>query len=217
MALSCLQRLEAEPTRACGVAANASFVTLSWSGLAARQILRFSGRAGVFLSQHFRGLVFLAVCFHFALGAANVRAQGPAEEIKKKAGFLKLFRDYTKWPPGEGDSFKLGILGQDSFGDALDSLNPKRSANVQDLKDCQMIFISKSEAARIPAILAALEGLKILTVGETEGFAKEGGMIGFVLDDDKKLRFEINTGPARRSGISFDLRLLRMPLRLFNN
>ena len=149
--------------------------------------------------------------------AADLRAEAPAQEIKTKAGMLKMFPDYVKWPGGNGVEIKVGILGEDNLNGFVDSLSPKRATKIEDLKDCQMIFISKSELENIPAILLALEGTNILTVGETEGFAKQGGVIGFVLDGDKKTRFEINLGAARRAGLTFDLRLLRLVLHLLND
>jgi hypothetical protein len=165
--------------------------------------------------QVLRGFALLSVFLRVAVCPVRLQAQNPVPEYTAKAGFLSLFPDYVKWPASGGGPISIGILGVDSFGGALDKWKPKRSNRIEDLKDCQMIFISKSEQASIAAILASLEGTNILTVGETEGFAKMGGEIGFVVDGDK-VRFEINPGAARRAGLGFDLRLLRLAARVVN-
>ena len=159
--------------------------------------------------------VLLGVCLRVAVCPVGLHAQNPIPEYVAKAGFLSLFPDYVKWPASGGGPISVGILGVDSFGGALDKWKPKRSKRIEDLKDCQMIFISKSEQASIGAILASLEGTNILTVGETEGFLKMGGEIGFVIEGDK-VRFEVNPGAARRAGLGFDLRLLRLAARVVN-
>jgi hypothetical protein len=166
--------------------------------------------------QTLRRFLLLCICMQFTVCPVRLLAQNPIPEYTAKAGFLALFPDYVKWPNSVGGPISIGILGDDSFGGALDKLNPKRSKRLEDLKDCQMIFISKSEHGKIEGILASLEGTNILTVGETEDFAKKGGGIGFVMDGDK-VRFEINPGAARRAGLGFDLRLLRLAARVVNS
>jgi hypothetical protein len=112
----------------------------------------------------------------------------------------------------------IGILGEDPFGDSLSKmhLSVKRSRRIEDLKSCQVIFIAKSEQPNIGAIIDSLGEANVLTVGETEGFARDGGVIGFTLVGDK-VRFEINTSAARRAGLKIDSRLLRLAVRIFNS
>lgn len=106
-------------------------------------------------------------------------------------------------------------MGEDPFDGALDKMSVKRSKRIEDLKDCQIVFVAKSEQGNVSAILASLEGTSILTVGESEGFAKQGGVIGLVMEGDK-VRSEINTSAARRAGLGIDLRLLKFASRVFS-
>jgi hypothetical protein len=46
-------------------------------------------------------------------------------------------------------------------------------------------------------------------VSDAARFTTRGGMIGFVLDDDR-VRFDINLAAARRSGLQISSRLLRV-------
>jgi len=227
MPLSCLHPLSPQPTDAGSIAkgrrkrrlvsGNPTAVWLETTrtpdGGSVSRLGLASKSAGMQILYRF---VLLSICLQIAVRPARVLAQEPTPEYKAKAGFLVRFPDYVKWPTSGGGPIRVGILGDDSFGSALDKLKPKRSRRIEDLKDCQMIFISKSEQAKIAAILASLEGENILTVGETEGFAKLGGEIGFVIEGDKLL-FEINPGAARRAGLGFDLRLLRLAARVVNS
>lgn len=49
----------------------------------------------------------------------------------------------------------------------------------------------------------------MLTVGDSEHFAEEGGMIGFFLEDNK-VRFEINLGAAEQAKLKISARLLAL-------
>jgi hypothetical protein len=161
-------------------------------------------------------LLLLGLAWGVAAGELGLHAEGPTPEYASKAGSLALFLDYVKWPAGDGSASTVGILGDDPFGGALDKLHVKRSRKVEELKDCQIIFVAKSEQENLNAMLESLGSANILTVGESEGFAKQGGIIGFVIDGDK-VRFEINTGAARRAGLKIDLRLLKLAVRVFNS
>jgi hypothetical protein len=49
----------------------------------------------------------------------------------------------------------------------------------------------------------------VLTVGETEQFVQDGGIIGFLLAE-KKMRFEINLESAEKSGLKISAKLLAL-------
>jgi len=162
------------------------------------------------------GRLFLLLWMIWVLapGGAGTRAADIAPEYVSKATYLTRLRDFVRWPGS--DEITFGILGEDPFDGALDKVNVKRSTKIEDLKDCQVIYISKSEQGNLDRLFDSLGSANILTVGDSEGFAKQGGMIGFVMEGDQ-VRFEINTGSARRAGLKIDLRLLKLALRVFNS
>ena len=155
-------------------------------------------------------LLALGACWSFTLSGGQVRAEAlEAPEYDLKAGYLAKFPDFVKWP-APGAPITVGVLGNDPFGGALDAvMKVKRSKRVEDLKGCQIIFISKSEQGNIPGIIAALAGTNVMTVGDADGFVKQGGVIGFIMDGGK-VRFEINTGAAKRAGLEISSRLLKL-------
>ena len=77
---------------------------------------------------------------------------------------------------------------------------------MQDAQGCQVLFLGTLEKKRIAKILASLNGNPVLTVGESENFAQQGGMIGLCLEDNK-VRFEINLGAANRAKLRISARL----------
>jgi hypothetical protein len=145
-------------------------------------------------------------------------------EYQVKAAFLFHFAQFVDWP---ADAFKepgsplvYCTIGEDPFHGALDlSLNGKmigaRPFRVQHLKlfqevqGCQVLFIGMSEKKLMSAELANLKKNPVLTVGESEHFAQEGGMIGFCLEGNK-VRFEINLTAAERANLKISARLLAL-------
>jgi hypothetical protein len=103
------------------------------------------------------GSWLLALCLAW-LGAWGASALHAADGMDSgsMAKSMVLFSDYIKWPPSENSDVTIGILGDDPFGDLLTKVNVKRSRKLDDLKGCQIIFVSKSEQGNLNAILDAL-------------------------------------------------------------
>ena len=158
------------------------------------------------------------------MAALSQTARAQYGEYEIKAAFLSNFTQFAKWPAkafsDPGAPFSLGILGDDPFGSSLEKsvqgqsvagrkITIRRARRAEDLRSCQLVFISKSERARIAEHIAGLQGASILTVGETPQFTGQGGVIGFTMEGDK-VRFEINSGNAQRAGMEISSRLLKL-------
>ena len=180
--------------------------------------------------DHMRADLFSRWCVLIALSATTVwwsssRASEPGEyaEYEVKAAFLLSFALFVEWPqealPDTAGQLTIGLLGDDLFGEALTSiadkpvkgrrLQVKRSGELRDLDSCHILFISPSERKRLPRILEDLGNGAVLVIGESEGFAEAGGMIGFYLQG-KKVRFEINPDAAARAGLEVSSKLLNL-------
>ena len=160
-------------------------------------------------------------------GQSFLRAQsnsGRAGEYQVKAAFLYNFAKFVEWPPdalpNERSPIIIGILGDDPFGHVLDDtvlgkningheLQLARAKSIQELKGCQIIFISSSERKRLFEILSNLRGADVLTVGDTEGFAPSGGIIQLILRDIR-VRLMINVEAAERSRLRISSKLLAL-------
>ena len=163
----------------------------------------------------------LLLTFLLVVGIALARGQSAQDEYQLKAAFIFHFAQLVEWPreaTGEGNSLVLCTLGDDPFRGQLEDtvtgkqilsrmLHVRHARQLSEVRGCQLLFISKAEGKRIPGVLAELQHLPVLTVGETDGFLDEGGMIRFCLEGNK-LRFEINRSAAETSGLKLSSRLL---------
>lgn len=155
-----------------------------------------------------------------ALGGTSSLAQ--SKEYQIKAAFLLNFTQFVNWPAAAFTSSNaplcIGVLGDDPFGSALENtvrgesiqdhrLSIRRGRRVEDLADCQMVFVSGSEHKHLKEILAKIDSRPVVTVGDMAGFAKDGGTIGFYREENK-VRFEINPQAARQSGLRISSQLL---------
>lgn len=167
--------------------------------------------------------VFAAVCWFCAWTPLPCQEPFAYGEYQVKAAFLYNFGKFVDWPVTAEDSGKplvISVFGTDPFGPVLDrivqgrlvrgrSVIIRRPIRIEELLPCQILFVSSSEKGRMPTILHALDGASVLTVGEMEGFLQLGGMIGFVVENDK-VRFEINEDAARRNGLRISSKLLTL-------
>ena len=81
--------------------------------------------------------------------------------------------------------------------------------DVREASGCHVLFVSSSERQQIQSILANIKAPGVLTVGETEGFAKRGGVVNFKLVDGM-MRFEINIDAAAKEGLQIRSNLLNL-------
>jgi hypothetical protein len=152
----------------------------------------------------------------------SARCQATADEYEVKAAFLFHFAQLTDWPAGAleaGDpSLKLCILDDEPSRQELQNtidgkvvggrvLHVRTISQLQEIRDCNILFLSRDEVQRQTAIVRSLRGMPVLTVGETANFLSEGGMIRFHLEDGK-VRFDINLAAADSSHLKISSRLL---------
>jgi YfiR/HmsC-like len=170
-------------------------------------------------------LVVLLAAWGAAGAGTNVFPQArEASEYQIKAAFLYNFAKFIEWPPeksrGADHPMKICIVGDDPFGSVLDEsikdktiggrrLVVQRLKMGQNVKDCQVAFISSSEKTHARTFLEGLKGASVLTVGDTEGFAALGGVINFTMEENR-VRFEINVDAAERAHLKISSKLLSL-------
>jgi YfiR/HmsC-like len=174
--------------------------------------------------------VALLAAFFLLLARSGQRisAQTSAEEYRVKAAFIFHFAQLVDWPPeaqtGTDHSLVLCTLGEDPFQGALEGaiagkavgnrvMRIRHLGEPQDLQACQILFLGKAQSKRIPLLVTNLHNAPVLTVGETAGFLDAGGMIDFLLEDNK-LRFEVNLKAAESADLKIGSRLLVLAQRV---
>jgi len=146
------------------------------------------------------------------------------EEYRLKAAFLFNFTRFVEWPAqafkSSRDPIAICLVGKNPFGDTLaDSVNGKISQNrpliVIPIADpaqaatCHVLFVPASERKKLGLLLDATAGRGVLTVGETESFLADGGVISLKLDD-RKIRIQVNPGAADQQHLKISSKLLSL-------
>ncbi|HEX6398485.1 MAG TPA: YfiR family protein [Steroidobacteraceae bacterium] len=153
-----------------------------------------------------------------------------APEYQVKAVYLFNFGQFVEWPAGAfttaGAPFVIGILGDDPFGNVIDNvvrgeslaghpLVVRRFREAEEVRDCNILFIGRSEAPRLERTLRALRGRHILTVTDFDG-AESSAAIIVLLTENNRIRMRINVAEARANDLVISSKLLR-PAEVIGN
>jgi uncharacterized protein DUF4154 len=148
----------------------------------------------------------------------------PLSEYQLKAAFVYNFAKFVEWPadafPSATSPFIVGVVGDNPFEGHLERAVQDKNINghplvvkqlkgVAEIKKCQILFISSSERKRLAEILRAARGASILTISELDHFLPAGGMIQFLMEDNK-VRFAINDAAAKEAGLRISSKLLNL-------
>lgn len=167
-----------------------------------------------------QSLMFVCVLL---CAAPNLYAQPKTFQASHvKAVFLYNLANFVSWPTDSFDSpgspFRICIVGQDPFGNVLDKIVQKeivkgrqiaveRVSDITDLCDCHILFISASVQAQLPQVLKSTMNCNVLTVGDTEDFARLGGMVGLVRKGNR-VYLEVNVDSTAKVSLRISSKLL---------
>jgi hypothetical protein len=173
----------------------------------------------------------LGVALSFGLIAPPVGAQRTlSPEYQAKANFLSKFPIFIEWPenalPLGPAPFLICVFGDFPFGTLLAEKTRGTTAHErrvesrwvhheQELRSCQILFVSRSDQKRYSQVLEAVRGLSVLTVGETTEFLDAGGIVSFVMLQDT-LQFDVNLGEANRVHLRISSQMLALARRVVN-
>jgi len=151
-------------------------------------------------------------------------ADSAADEYRVKGAFLLNFAKFVEWPAqsfqGPKEPISICILGANPFTSALETaarevVVENRTVTVRQIPDplqarqCQIVFLSASERKRVHAVLDAVQGGSVLTVGESSGFLAGGGVIELKVEESK-VKMEISMASAKRAGLHISAKLLSL-------
>jgi len=174
----------------------------------------------------------LRLLFFFCLSVAAswaqhpVTAQGQPSEYQVKAAFLYHFAKFVEWPVSrlEKPGFVVCLIGEDPFGADLEKILGNKMINDQAIlieriakpeaiAGCHLLFVSRSEFGRLGEVVTVSRRNHVLTVGETAAFTEGGGIVAFVLEENK-VRFAVNQRSSLKSGLKISSKLLRLGLKV---
>jgi hypothetical protein len=171
-----------------------------------------------------RRLLALAGVLGCLLGAAAGAVGAAFSEYEVKAAYLYNFSRYVEWPPEVldrgGGTITVCVLGEDPFGPVLERtltgktvadrrLVLRRTDTLSDAARCHIVFVAASEEDALSEIVRTARNAGILTVGETDDFARRGGMIQLVRQASN-VRFAINLGAIERAGLKISSEVLKL-------
>jgi hypothetical protein len=154
--------------------------------------------------------------------ASRLRGATPPSEFDLKAVFLFHFTQFVEWPQDAYSSddapFIIGVLGTDPFESSLTSIVRGESVGrhpiiVRDVRNesvergCQILYVAKDGEPLLE--FRRIRNAPILTVGESESFYQEGGVVQFYIDR-RRLRLRINLEEARTRSLVISAKLLRV-------
>jgi YfiR/HmsC-like len=149
-------------------------------------------------------------------------AQTRPSEDDVKAAYLFNFGKFVREPEAMAQpvDFVICVLGRDAILPVLEritlhehiddrAVEVRRYDKAADARGCAIVYLGRSEAARIDEDLAALQGANVLTVGDDPKFLSRGGMLQFLLQDNR-VRFAVNLDAVGRSNLHLSSELLRV-------
>lgn len=147
-----------------------------------------------------------------------------------KAAFIYNFVKFVEWPApkkistlSQIDICALGDSSINRTGNVFQAASTdKLKLNLVSEKDwkaapdhCHILFIGQSEAAQVQQIVAGLKTSPVLTVSDSDDFVEHGGMIGFVVSDNK-IRIAVNSKAVSSAGLRVDAQLLEIALKVID-
>lgn len=178
-----------------------------------------AGLCGCF-SRRLATVVLLCVLH----ACSSALGQARSEREVKALFFVTLAR-YVEWPTNAFASptapLTIGVLGEDPFGNLLESLvhgeevrgrplKLVRFASAEGAKDCHLLFVGRMAAYRFEFEMDKLKKFPVATVSDRTGFVGGGGVIEMFINDEKKVRLKISRSAVQRTGITVSPALLSL-------
>jgi hypothetical protein len=76
-------------------------------------------------------------------------------------------------------------------------------------QQCQVLVISRKEAKQAGQLLLAVSARPVLTIGDSDGFAEQGGIIGLEIEQSH-VGFAINVDASQQVGLGINAQLLQL-------
>lgn len=166
----------------------------------------------------------LLLCILVGTGSAKADV---SKEYQLKAAFLYNFAKFVEWPAKSfatpESPLVIGVFRTNPFGAELEKAVKGRKVNGHPIvvtvvpsaaaaRQTQILFVGAAQDGKLAELKGALQGAPVLTVGESGGFARQGGMITFT-QEGNSLRFAIDNGSAQKAGVKISSQLQKLALK----
>jgi hypothetical protein len=141
-------------------------------------------------------------------------ANGRLDEYRVKAALLVNFTKFVQWPHeapltlcvvGEAPGLDPALAAHTKDG----SIVPRRVDVHDDMSRCDVLFVSAGVGRNTGELLTRLSSAAVLTIGETDPFLNDGGLVRFFLEGNR-IRFQINAKASEEHGLKISSQLLSL-------
>ena len=172
--------------------------------------------------------VWLVLAFSLQVPAAAAQAPPPpaarsavAQDFEVKAGLFYNFAKFTVWPAlPSGSRVVFCVVGAEEIATLLvdivrgmrvggHTMEVRRPVDTAGWRDCHLLFIADAGLRQRAGDIGAIRTEPVLTVSDSKGFARSGGMIELYLVEGR-MAFSINQDAVERSGLRLSSRLLNL-------
>ena len=164
-------------------------------------------------------------CFLTA-GVASQAAEPPPLEYQVKAAFLLNFTKFVEWPPESfadaASPIAICVVGDAPIGPVLEQMVEGESVGGRKIAGRREHRpIRRNGSVEMPGSVCRQDrkrsaqtswpslGRSVLTVGETDDFLADGGMINFVIEN-RRVRFDINQKAVGNSALKLSSKLFNV-------
>ncbi len=146
------------------------------------------------------------------------------DESQVRAVFLFNLTHFISWPESSfsrpDSPFVITILGDNPFGENLDRIVKNERvghhpiiiryiATPDQIQSPHILYISKGLKRQLSEILDCTSQPGLLTVSAFPGFSTAGGAVNLLIKQ-KRLSLELNIEAAKKNGLKFSSKLLRL-------
>jgi len=141
------------------------------------------------------------------------------EERSVRAAFVYNLTKYVEWPHASKE-LVIGFVGDDGIGETLQKVLAGKSSqgrvirvvlapSDEELQGCDVVYVGYPSKEKIRGVLEKIRNKSILSVGESDHFALDGGMVGLVRVGDE-IQIQVNLDAVQAGGLKISSRVLNL-------
>jgi hypothetical protein len=141
------------------------------------------------------------------------------DEHAVKAAFVFNLTKYVEWPQPSQELI-IGFVGDGPMGETLQKVLDGKTTESRpirvllfppdgQLQQCNILYIAQSAPKKIRTVIDRVRNKGVLTVGDSDSFVRNGGMVGLVRTGDR-VQIQVNLEATEQSHLKISSRLLNL-------
>ena len=166
--------------------------------------------------MHVRSLL----CGFLLMLTLPAMAQNTGQTVDRiKTAYVYNFAKFVDFSGLDDKTIRICVFGKDDLNGSMLSLNHRmaqgreilvrKDVTLDQLKDCNMVFVSELELRALPVVARQLGNAPILLVGEGQQAVDRGAHLALVHNDDR-VEFDVNMLNLQKSNIKASSQMLKL-------